>query len=361
MVVLVSNVIDQNLDIRGSVQYRGRLDGIEYLLQLDQTFGTKLNLPSKRVVGEVRTLNISDLFEAKDTVAYRSRASNGDPRMSDVEIRFRDDDLLSVDYYAQSSGFVFARVLFESNDSNRDEVSDKADKYIAFATKVISNYIQVLRLLTSTNALVPFDGFSSPGHRIYASLDNPSAHLDDCPHLSVACNEIEFPIRDKDEPYFIRPDDTDIDTFISEGRNIAVEDQLLLEAKTLAFHNSSCDTAIVLIESSFELFVARVLKRVCEAKNISKLVSRGKNNRKRPYDRLIDESNIERLLSDVATQVIGGALNGGHAYDNWSHDCKSVRNGIIHRGKLGHSMQDARKAFDSMMAFREEISRIVQA
>lgn len=246
------------------------------MLQLDQTFGTKLNLPSSQVVGEVGSLNIPDLLTSKDTVSYGSQASNGDPRMSTVEIRFRDDDLLSVDYYSQSSGFVFARVLFESNDSNRDEVCDKSDDYIAFATSVISNYIQMLRLLTISNILVPFDKFSSPGHRIYASLDDPSAHLDDCPQFSVACNEIVFPVRDEAEPYFVRPEGIDINSFICEGRTISVADQLLLEAKTLAFNNSSYDAAIVLIESSFELFVADVLKRTCEAKNILKLVSRGK-------------------------------------------------------------------------------------
>lgn len=280
--------------------------------------------------------------------------------MNNVEVCFRDDNLLSIDYYAQNLGFVFARVLFESDDSNRSEVSDNADAYIAFATEVVSNYIQALRLLTGSNVLVPFDRYSSPGHRIYASLDDPSAHLDDYPRLSVACNEIELPVRDKEEPYFICPEEVDIDGFIRDGRVVSVENQLLLEAKTLAFHNSLFDTSIVLIESSFELFVGRILKQACEAKGISKLVACGKKRRNRPYDRLIEETNIELLLSGVAPQIIGCRLNEGRAYNDWNLNCKRVRNGIIHRGKVGHSMQDAKRAFESMIAFREEISRLVQ-
>ena len=43
MVILVATVIDQNLDLREPTQYHGYIDGREYLLELDQTFGTKVD------------------------------------------------------------------------------------------------------------------------------------------------------------------------------------------------------------------------------------------------------------------------------------------------------------------------------
>lgn len=110
MVILVSCIIDQNLDLRDSVQYRGLLNGTEYLLELDQTFGTKLNMPKNYFVGNTQNLNVSELLSPNGTIGYRSKAKNGDKRMGEFEVCFRNDKLLSLDYYAQGSGFVFARV-----------------------------------------------------------------------------------------------------------------------------------------------------------------------------------------------------------------------------------------------------------
>ena len=355
MVILVSCVIDQNLDLRNSVQYRGTLNGIDYLLEMDQTFGTKLSMPKHRFIGNTQQLNVAELLTPKDTIAYHSEAENGDKRMSEFEICFRNDKLLSVDYYAQGSGFVFARVLFESNVLNKDEVNKNVDTYIGFATDVVSNYILILRYLTSSNVLTPFDKFSSPGHRIYAALDDPFAKLDDCPQLSPTCNNIVFPVRDESEPYFICSDDVNIEDFIYEGRSISVEDQLLLEAKTLAFNNSSFDTAIVLIESSFELFAARYLKEKCAEKRISKLAAPSGKHRRCSFARVIDRSNIETLLSNVALQVLGYALNNGDAYSCWINNCKKVRNGIVHRGEIGHSLNDVKLAFQAAIEFERDI------
>ena len=355
MVILVSCIIDQNLDLRDSVQYRGLLNGTEYLLELDQTFGTKLNMPKNYFVGNTQNLNVSELFSPNGTTGYRSKAKNGDKRMGEFEICFRNDKLLSLDYYAQGSGFVFARVIFESNVTNKEEVNKNVNAYISFATNVVSNYILVLRYLTSSNVLKPFDRFSSPGHRIYAALDNPFAKLDDCPQLTSTFNNIVFPVRDESEPYFICPDNINIEDFIYEGKTISVEDQLLLEAKTLAYNNSSFDTAIVLIESSFELFAARYLKDKCADKQITKLTSPSGKPRKCSYARVIDHSNIETLLNNVALQVLGYDLNNSDAYSRWTNNCKKVRNRIVHRGEIGHSLNDVKLAFQATADFKQEI------
>lgn len=331
------------------------MNGTEYLLELDQTFGTKLNMPKNYFVGNTQNLNVSELLSPNGTTGYRSKAKNGDKRMGEFEICFRNDKLLSLDYYAQGSGFVFARVIFESNVMNKEEVNKNVNAYISFATNVVSNYILVLRYLTSSNVLKPFDRFSSPGHRVYAALDDPIAKLDDCPQLTSTCNNIIFPVRDESEPYFICPDGINIEDFIYEGKTISVEDQLLLEAKTLAFNNSSFDTAIVLIESSFELFVARYLKEKCADRGIVKLTSPSGKPRRYSYARVIDHSNIEKLLSNVALQVLGRTLNNGNAYSYWVNNCKKVRNGIVHRGEIGHSLNDFKLAFQATAEFKQEI------
>ena len=234
-------------------------------------------------------------------------------------------------------------------------MNKNVNAYISFATNVVSNYILVLRYLTSSNVLKPFDRFSSPGHRIYAALDNPFAKLDDCPQLTSTCNNIVFPVRDESEPYFICPDNINIEDFIYEGKTISVEDQLLLEAKTLAFNNSSFDTAIVLIESSFELFAARYLKDKCADKQIAKLTSPSEKPRRCSYARVIDHSNIETLLNNVALQVLGYVLNNSDAYSRWTNNCKKVRNRIVHRGEIGHSLNDVKLAFQATADFKQEI------
>lgn len=53
MVILVATVIDQNLDLREPTQYHGYIDGHEYLLELDQTFGTKVDYTKNLIIGQI--------------------------------------------------------------------------------------------------------------------------------------------------------------------------------------------------------------------------------------------------------------------------------------------------------------------
>lgn len=320
MVILVATVIDQNLDLREQTQYHGYIDGREYLLELDQTFGTKVDYTKNYIIGQIGSFNPEEELPSGNSVGYRSKSEGNDPRSQTIEVRYRDDNILSTDFYGRSSGYVHAHVIFEDIADNKKVVCEKSKDYTEFADKVLDHYLRVIRYLTNTNAVSPFDRRSIPGYRIYAALDNPTAHLLERPTLSSCLNTIEPRFKSQNEPYFICWKHEEIEAFLDSGQNIPIDMQLLLEAKSLAFDHFSYDMAIVLIETSFEVFLANHLKNSCAQKNIKRLRKPGKNSRNVDCTKAIDESNVNVLLTTYAKQIYGIKLNEGNEYAYWKAD-----------------------------------------
>lgn len=119
MVILVATVIDQNLDLREQTQYHGYIDGREYLLELDQTFGTKVDYTKNYIIGQIGSFNPEEELPSGNSVGYRSKSEGNDPRSQTIEVRYRDDNILSTDFYGRSSGYVHARVIFEDIADNK--------------------------------------------------------------------------------------------------------------------------------------------------------------------------------------------------------------------------------------------------
>lgn len=352
MVILVATVIDQNLDLREPTQYHGCIDGREYLLELDQTFGTKVDYAKNLIIGQIGKFNPEEELPPGSTVGYRSKSKEDDPRAQTIEVRYREDNILSTDFYGRSSGYVHARVIFEDIAENKGAVCEKSKDYTEFADKVLDHYLQVIRYLTNTNAVSPYDRRSIPGYRIYAALDDPTARLLESPTLSSCLNTVEPRFKSQNEPYFICWNHEEIDKFLDNGQNIPIDMQLLLEAKSLAFDHSSYDMAIILIETSFEVFLATHLKNSFAKKNIKRLKKPGKNIRNVDYAKAIDESNVNVLLTTYEKQIYGIKLNEGNEYAYWKSRCLEVRNSIIHRGAIGHKASDAEDCFNSMTHYR---------
>lgn len=87
MVILVATVIDQNLDLREPTRYHGYIDGREYLLELDQTFGTKVDYTKNLIIGQIGKFDPEKELPPGNSVGYRSKSERDDPRAQTIEVR----------------------------------------------------------------------------------------------------------------------------------------------------------------------------------------------------------------------------------------------------------------------------------
>lgn len=90
MVIMVSNLIPQNLDLKEEVQLQGCYEGVEYLLELTQFFGSTLYLPKTRIAGHVAQLDMSSIISADGdkTTAYRTVSTVSDRRCLKLSCNF---------------------------------------------------------------------------------------------------------------------------------------------------------------------------------------------------------------------------------------------------------------------------------
>lgn len=361
MVIMVSNLIPQNLDLKEEVQLQGCYEGVEYLLELTQFFGSTLYLPKTRIAGHVAQLDMSSIISADGdkTTAYRTVSTVDDCRCPQIELQFRDDSIGTIDYYAQDGGYVHARVIFDDlKVRSKGSAQEKIGEYVDFASAVIANYLLALRYLSNANILKPYSKDLSPANRIYAAVDDPGAKLFDFPSLECISDHINLPKQDDVEPYFIRMRDYGVGDFLYSGRAVPIADQLLLEAKNLAFNARSYDAAIVLIQSSFELYVTLKMKTDCESADIRKLKT-AEDSEMVNYRKAIERASVSKLLGFIAEQIYGEALNSGKEYEEWRCMCYKKRNCIAHRGCLNSNLRDVRNAFEAMSRYREHLdSRI---
>lgn len=241
---------------------------------------------------------------------------------------------------------------------SKGSAQEKIGEYVDFASAVIANYLLVLRYLSNANILKPYSKDLSPANRIYAAVDDPGAKLFDCPSLECISNYVNLPKQDDVEPYFIRMRDYGVGDFLYSGRTVPIADQLLLEAKNLAFNAQSYDAAIVLIQSSFELHVTLKMKTDCESAGIRKLKT-AEDSEMVNYRKAIERASVSKLLGFIAEQIYGEALNSGKEYEEWRCMCYKKRNSIAHRGCLNSNLCDVRNAFEAMSRYREHLdSRI---
>lgn len=132
---------------------------------------------------------------------------------------------------------------------------------------------------------------------------------------------------------------------LESNKTVPIFNQLLIDAKRQCFHYNNQELSIILCESAFETFVSKRLLNYCEAKSIGELgLGKGKNRRSIPIYEFTEKSNISEFLSAVS-EVSSINIKAGVEHLEWMKHAYDVRNRIVHRGKTGHTKDEAKKAF----------------
>lgn len=139
-----------------------------------------------------------------------------------------------------------------------------------------------------------------------------------------------------------------------------VHDRLLLDAKEQSFVRNEHDLAIVIAETAFETFLQARLIHWCAANGKTTLkVGRGKGERDLPYQEAIEGASVSTNL-DFVEEFSGQKIKGGAEYGNWHKYAYTARNGIVHLGMRGATMEDAGKAFTAVVTFIDFINHVLR-
>lgn len=146
---------------------------------------------------------------------------------------------------------------------------------------------------------------------------------------------------------------------LQTDKDLDLHVSLLLEAKEMSHSYGRHNLAIVLLETSFEVFLQTRLMSHCQQREIRELELSGTP---RPIsDALADGGLRSDLLRNFPEQISGVNLRTAGSYDGWLKNTYRPRNQIVHAGERGYGEDDAEEAFEAARDFSEEISRMMEA
>jgi hypothetical protein len=134
--------------------------------------------------------------------------------------------------------------------------------------------------------------------------------------------------------------------FLQSGRSIPLYQQLLLEAKEQGHINEKYELSVIKIGTAFEVFLQELLVKACESLGINELQVEGKTTKN--YKEAIQGGNLRDLLRKYLKQIIGNnSILSVKEYNHWHSKAYTLRNEIIHSGRMNVSEKEAMLAFES--------------
>lgn len=147
---------------------------------------------------------------------------------------------------------------------------------------------------------------------------------------------------------------------LDSGSPVLLHNSLLIDAKRQSFFYGNQELSIVLCESSFEVFASNRLAKYCAENGIKELFS-GKGSRRisMPVDEFTEKQNIDNLLM-AASEVTGVKIKEGTEHLNWKKYAYEERNKIVHRGAVGYTKDQAKKAFQVVNDYMKHLRSVLQ-
>ena len=117
--------------------------------------------------------------------------------------------------------------------------------------------------------------------------------------------------------------------------------EIMLDAKNQSHVSKNYDLSIVLLETSFEVFIDYYLKEMLMARNESKIDITNK----------LKDSFSNKLKQQFPGLIKKEIHEGIKEYDDWNNYLYKLRNEIVHNGAKGFAETDAKNAFNSLIRF----------
>jgi hypothetical protein len=134
--------------------------------------------------------------------------------------------------------------------------------------------------------------------------------------------------------------------FISDGRDITLYHELMLDAIEQGEISNKYELAVLKIGTAFEIFMQGLLVDTCEILKIEKLQA-GRDTKH--FKLAIQEGSlIEDLLKKYLKTIVGdNSILSVKEYNYWHSRAYSIRNEIVHNGRTNVSENEAIKAFEA--------------
>jgi len=144
--------------------------------------------------------------------------------------------------------------------------------------------------------------------------------------------------------------------WVTDGMNLEGYSHLLLiSAERGIFHKDYIGSAI-LCQTAFEVFLSEFVRTRALQAGISQLPIM--NNTLKPVVQTLEESAVKYTLKVLLKTVTGTSVAGGKEYRDWDSNSYTLRNEIVHSGRIDVTRADVKKAFDSVMALITKIRAI---
>lgn len=146
----------------------------------------------------------------------------------------------------------------------------------------------------------------------------------------------------------------DFAQWLEDGMKLQPHNHLLLIATERAHVYNDYASAVIFAQSALEVFLSDFIRRRANMAGITELPM--KDRLPKPLIEALEDAQIKHKLQKFIPQVTGSVIAGTPEYNNWNAHAYELRNEIIHTGRINISLEEAEKAFDSVVALINKIA-----
>lgn len=302
-------------------------------------------------------------FEKVEHTAYHPyrgegtnwQIQNGTSFDLSVPNRFGSQDIIGQYFIERSDIFStgYTRKGIASIVNIRFDTTMPHEDRETFAEKCLNRFLDIYRLMT-------FHGYGDN----YLNNKNPVFKVQE----GVLHNETQFKqdVFNHGTVFTLPPEDA-LKSFNQQqeiinriagrlmiDRDLKVYEKMLNAGKKLFIYDEDYPLAIVMFGTAFETYVQSRLIDLCEDQDINEL--RASNGRNKPYQEVIEKSNIGYLLEKHLCDLSSAQnIRAEQVCMTWDSDAYQKRNQIIHRGNSNFARVDAERAYLAVISFIEFI------
>ena len=261
--------------------------------------------------------------------------SDGDEAAYQTYYLSKRDDFSLAGYLRRRTATVVT-ILFSTNIPDKDQPT--------FARACFAYFLDVYRLYT-------FFGNPENHAKLFSVAEEvQKVYLEDDRYITGGFKKIllsqPLPRPNIHSKFRIeKNEDRRIEDRLTTETDLAIFEKLICEGKRLLENDESFTLAIVVFETALETFVQKYIKDLCSVYSKTKLRYRCKNVK---ISEVIEKANIRVLVSECIPEITGEIVDNT-IVQQWDSDLYKVRNGIVHRGVLRHSREQAEKAYKAML------------
>ena len=253
-------------------------------------------------------------------------------------------------------------VTFELDDAHVLDDNSQFEELAAWVESVVQRFVDMYRLVSQEYDITRPRIDDAPIIEVWVADDYSFDASGE--EIGFNLHKQQWSISEATKPMHLKGNMIEQDfhrlrILLHSGEDAPLHERLILDSREQLFLRGDHDLSIVIAETAFEAFLQSHLLGWCAANGITDLPKRkGQGVKQVNYVDAIESGQVTDNLGYVQT-LSGVNLKGGVEHNNWFTHAYKKRNAIVHRGTRGATQDDALKALDSVIAYRERIMNIL--